>query len=195
MSTAIHRLVLFLLCNLFYIAGCSADLPQAPTNQLIKGSFTITTEWQTIKFKKPLKTLPHIQRLELLLSMDKYEPVDDIGQSEYDIIGDSYLSIANNIPIRLEVIFIDSKGYEYEATKKAVGFGKTKEGAYHFLAYGTNPNKDKFYFAENIEFTAVKIKANTKFNLEHLFWHTPYYYKAPHDTWDDINQSEIVILK
>ncbi len=113
--------------SLLIATGCSADLPQAPTNQIIKGPFTITTEWQTIKFDQPLKTLPHIQRLETLLDMDNYEPVYNIGESEYNIIGHSYLSRVDNIPIRAEIIFIDSKGDEYIATKNVLGSGARKK--------------------------------------------------------------------
>lgn len=192
MIPTISRRWTFLLFCLLISSGCSAGLPQAPTDQLIKGPFFITTKWQTIKFDKPLKTLPHIQRFEILLNMNRYEAVNDIGQSEYDVIGDSYLSTENNIPLRPEVIFIDNKNYEYRATKKAVGFDKVESKEYHFLAYGTNANKGEFYFSEKIEFVAVKIKANIDFKVEGFFWYSPTYYRKPKKTWNDATPSKIV---
>lgn len=194
MITTICRLFLFLLCSLFYIAGCSAELPQAPTSQLIKGPFTITTEWQTIEFAKPLKTSPHIQYLDFILDKNLYEPVD-IQEDEFHIVSYGYRKIGENRPIELEVILVNENKKKFRSVLGGSGTVVTKSGEYNNLSYGTNVDKGKFFYPKDTNFLYVKVRSNTEIKVEHLSWTALFYYQSTNNTWDDIHSSEIVVLK
>jgi len=178
------------------VSGCSAqNVPQAPTDQLIKGAFDITTEWQTIVLDKPLETLPHSQQFEVLLNVDQHMPSNDSGINEFDIISGSFKRIADDVILNPSVILVDDQGHEFRATVISVGFRKTKLGTYHFLGYGINPKKGKFYFPKEAKFVAVKVKANTAMKVEHFYWVASQYYQAPNDKWEDTPPSKILSLK
>ncbi|MGH1440792.1 MAG: hypothetical protein ACRBBR_11810 [Cellvibrionaceae bacterium] len=195
MMAIVNRLGSALWFSLLIATGCSADLPQAaPTDQIIKGPFTITAEWQTITFDEPLNTIPHIQFLELLLDKALYEPVENMKEDEFHIISSGYKKIGENQPVKVAIILVDNEGKEFRTLLGGSGFRQTELGVYNNLSYGTNADKGKFIYPKNTKFTALRIKANEKIRIEHLAWYAPYYYQSPNDTWKDVKQSEIVLF-
>ncbi len=179
---------------LLLITGCSAqNVPQAPTNQLIKGPFQLTTDWQTISLDKPLIVLPHSHSLKLLLG-EQYQPIETIKTDNFYTMSHGYKHVTTNEAIKPEVILIDRSGKEFQAVMEAVGWRTTTLGDYHFLGYSTNSRQGKFFFPRGTEFVAVKLKANVAVTVQHLNWDAARYYQAPNHQWSDIHPSEIVTL-
>lgn len=195
MMAAVNRLGSALWFSLLIATGCSADLPQAPTNQLIEGPLSVTTEWQTLILEKPLKTLPHIQRMELLFETDPYGLSDYSNLNDSYIISSAYKHSNKDIFLLPNVILIDKSGSEFKATMKAIGNREIKGENYSFLGYGLNSDKDQAYFSQEIEFVKIKYKANIDFKLSYLYWVAPRYYQAPKDTWKSVNKSKIFHLE
>lgn len=185
-----------LLLTLSVVSGCFArTAQQAPTDQLIRGGITITSEWQTITLDNPLKTLPLVQMLQFFLDEKQYKFIDNVERSEFHAIDASYSSIKDNKAIKLSVILIDKDGNTFRPSMISTGQRKTTLGVYHYLAYGVNPTKTgKFYYPENVEFVAIKVKSDTNVRAEHMAWQAPYFYQAPDKKWDAVNPSEIVTL-
>ena len=195
----------FLVCICSWLAllliplatsGCFADqgVPDAPTDQLIRGPFTIGPEWQTIKFDKPLSTLPHIQHIVMLLDNDAYEYLPDAPPSEFNTVYAGFKQVSTNTMITPELIFIDTEQREFRSTNASLAVGNTLVGEpLQALSYGINPRKaGKFYFPKDVEFIALKVKSNVTMRVEHFSWRAPYYYRSPGDTWDDVSPSEIL---
>ncbi|MGH1487169.1 MAG: hypothetical protein ACRBCI_13225 [Cellvibrionaceae bacterium] len=186
-----------LLISLILVSGCFADnnIPQAPANQLIKGQFTIDTEWKTIELDKPLTALPHIQRVEILLDEDGYVKVGNVSKDEFNIMNSGYKQVATDAIIRPELILIDDQGKEFRATMKSIGYREVDSEFYNFLSYGTNSNKNIFYFPKDAEFVAIKLRSNVVVQAEYLYWVAPYYSRNVAKTWEDVKASKILDLK
>jgi hypothetical protein len=186
-----------LLVSLTLMSGCFADnsIPQAPTNQLIKGPFTIGPEWQTITPDKPLATLPHIQTIDLLLNPEEYQGVDITKNDEFNILNASYKQGSTGVIIHPEIILIDDQEREFRGVMKSTGYREVDDQLYNFLAYGTNSTKNIFYFPTNTKFVAIKLRTNVTMKIEHLSWVAPYYYKNPAKKWEDVNPSKILDFK
>ncbi len=163
-------------------------------NQLIKGPFQITTKWQVISLKKPLKVLPHIHTFNLLLG-DEYTPTENISLSEFYINSFGYKHYLTNQIIKPEVILVNQSGKEFQASMSVTGWRETPKGKYNFMGYATNPDQGKFFFPKGTEFVAIKLKANVAVTIQHLQWEAARYYQAPNHQWSDIPPSEIVTLQ
>ena len=189
------RLSLILLFTLVSGLACSAGLwPTAPTDQIIQGPFTLTTDWQTITFKKPLKTIPHIQYLKLLLDPDQYRSIDNI-RDDFNVTLSNYTKIGENKPIQLSAVFVDQYGRQFRPIFSVIGIGPTDLGVYKNIGFGPNSDQGKFYYPKDNEIVALKIKANMVFRVEHLSWTASNYYQRPNKTWADVHASEIVEFK
>ncbi|MBX2807714.1 MAG: hypothetical protein KTR20_03700 [Cellvibrionaceae bacterium] len=184
-----------MLISLFIITACSTEIvPQASTNQFIKGPFNLTTEWQTFRLDKPLETLPHVQILYLFLD-DDYQNINDIEPTEFYITNYGYKYHSTNLAIKPEIILIDSNGREFPSYAKMIGWYKTPEGDYNFLGFGTNPNNGKFNYPKGTEIVAIKARANSPVTAPHLGWYAPWYFQNPKKTWKDVHASEVVSLE
>ena len=53
------------LSVLLSCTACS-DSTNSPSDQIIDGPFSVTTQWQELNLKKPLKSAPYIQHIQLL---------------------------------------------------------------------------------------------------------------------------------
>ena len=189
----LSKLLFFI--SFFILLGCTGEeFPEDPNNQLVKGPFSITTEWQIIELQQPLKTSPHVQSLDILLDMDKYENVEGLPLSQYRALDFGYKRIDDSQIVKPEVILIDQKKKEYRATFDVTGVRYTKLGNYLFLGYGTS-GKGKYYFSKETEFIAIKIRANTEMMAEHLNWMAAGFFKWPDRTWEDIHPSKIVDIE
>jgi hypothetical protein len=187
-----------LLVSLTLVSGCfSANntVPQAPTNQLIKGPFTIGPEWQTITLDKALETVPHIQDLQLLLNVDNYKKVNGIGKSDFDIVGSSYEQASTGKIIKPELILIDNQSREFRATISSLGYREIDNTLYNLLSFGTNSDKGVFYFPKNTKFISLKLRSNLKLQVEGLYWVAPYYFRNPSKKWEDAKPSKILDIK
>ncbi|MGH1487167.1 MAG: hypothetical protein ACRBCI_13215 [Cellvibrionaceae bacterium] len=183
----INALVLSLVCS-------AQIVPKDPNNQLIEGPFSITPEWQTIKFSNPLKSSPYIQTLEVLLKIDDYENIEGLELSQYRISYYGYKRVADSMVVKPEVILVDQKNREYRATFNVTGASYTPLGNYYLLGYGV-PGQGEYYFPQETKFVAVKIRANVEVKVEHLQWIASGYFKAPERTWADIHPNDIVDIK
>jgi hypothetical protein len=187
----------FLSLILLLLAGCSAESSTkvSPADQMIQGAFQLTPEWQEINLESPLRTLPHVQELQVLLDMSHHEPVENSGMKPFDIIGHpfSYKSKEEGITFKPEVVLVTDKGNEFKAGVISNGVQKTQYGTYYFLGYGISDDS-KLYFPKDAEFVLIKVKANTGIRVEHLHWTAARYYQAPNDTWENVLPSKVVTI-
>ncbi len=188
-----------LLCSLLLIifaSSCSAQ-DTAPTDQLIKGPFYITTEWQKFPLDKPLKVIPHIQTLEVLLNINQYNFFDNPEElnTKYSIMSDRFKRVSDGKITQPEIILIDSKNREYRTVFHTIGTAFTKEGDFKSLGFGTNVEIRKFYYPKDAIFHSIKIRANTQMTIDNFRWIARYFNRAPNYTWDDISASEIATLE
>lgn len=188
-----HALIIF--ATLLGVA-CSAQNKVAPVDQLIEGPFDITSSWQRIDFKKPLKTIPHVQSLNILLDTKKYKHVKaGVKNSNYSIMLDRYQSLIDGQNVEPEIILIDKIGREFKPLHTSIGVRYTSLGDYFFLGFGLSTRKGFFYYPKDVEFVAIKIRANTSVKVEHLYWIASRYYQAPNDTWNDVDPKKIIDIK
>ncbi len=187
-----------LLCSLFLIilvSSCSAQ-DTSPTDQLIKGPFNVTTEWQVFQLDKPLETAPHSIKLEALFSVDQYKFVDtDEPNTPYSIMSDRLMRLSDSKITQPEVILVDSKGREFRPLFRSIATAYTDLGDFKALGFGTNTDMGKFYYPKDVVFTAVKLKSNIAMSINYLRWVAYHYYQAPNHTWSDVLPSEIVTLQ
>ncbi|MGH1487489.1 MAG: hypothetical protein ACRBCI_14840 [Cellvibrionaceae bacterium] len=189
------RKLLILFAALTLSLGCSAQkVPKDPNNQLIEGPFSITTEWQTIKFDKPLKSSPHIQSLDILLDIDKYELVEGLSMSEYRVLDLSYKRLKDSVIVKPEVVLVDQQAREYRVTFDAIGTRYTKLGDYFFLGYGTSDD-ERYYFPKDAEFVSIRVRANKAMTVTHLNWIAAGYFKRPDRKWDEVHPSKIISIE
>ncbi|MGH1487385.1 MAG: hypothetical protein ACRBCI_14315 [Cellvibrionaceae bacterium] len=178
-----------------FVSACSAQ-DAAPTDQLIEGPFNITTEWQTIPLEKPLKTLPHVQTLEVLLDVEQYEFIEttEVG-SENSIMSGRFKRLQDNMITHPDIILVTDTGSEFQPVHRSIGLAYTKKGDLRSLGFGTNPDKGKFYYPHDVKFVALKVKSNVSMTINHFRWIARHYYQAPNDKWEDVDKSKIVNLK
>ena len=189
MMKACSRTLQFAFLSVLLVISCSAQTT-APTDQLLKGPFEFTTEWQTIELTKPLDTLPHIQLLEILLNVEEYEYYKNVPVSENRIISGSFVKLNGETAIKPEVMLVEKSGIEYITTYQSIGTAFTAQGNYRALGYGASASA--FYFPRDAKFIKIKIRSNIAFQAEYLSWIAPGYEKWPDRKWDDIDSSKIV---
>ena len=195
MIKPVYCQVVLVIAALFEVA-CSAQEKNAPTDQLIAGPFTITSEWQIITFGKPLKTIPHVQSLQILLPQNEYERVNlDIKGLRYGEMSGRFKRISDNAVIQLEVVLMTSDGYEYKLLLDSLGWRDIENAGYKFLGYNTDTVAGKFYYPKGVEFISMKIRSNIDVDISHLSWSASNYYQAPNDTWDNIKPSKIITFE
>ena len=95
----------FLILNsLLAVTSCSAQrLEHAPTDRFLKGPFLINTDWQTLRFEKPLKTFPLVQGLDIDIDSEQYTNID-IPENNYRAIDSTFIGNTDKSELKLEVI-------------------------------------------------------------------------------------------
>lgn len=176
--------------------SCQADsYSKAPTDQIIEGPFAVTTEWQTIKINPPLRTLPYVQELNLLIDHSLYTLAPDVPVTEYANTGTGFYLKDTDTVVTPQVIFINQHDKEFQVTFTSAGSYTTNAGAYKAMGFGLNTDTGKYYFDKDTEISAIKIKANVKMRVEHLQWISVHHYMNPNRRWDDAAPSKIQVFE
>ena len=188
----VAQYLVFIFCTL-WVTACSAN-GGSPVDQLLKGPFKITDEWQTIQLDKPLETLPYVQFLDVLINMDDYEYKHISGTSDdpYRLMLDSFHKVSDSELIDIEIILVAASGKEFHTTYKSSGSTELHGKYYNHLGFGTNPNLGKFYYPKDIKIAALKIRSNVSMVAEFFWWHAYKYDMVKRQSWEDADPSKIV---
>ena len=188
------RTAFFCLICLISLSGCSSH-NKAPTDQLIEGPFNITETWQTINLEKPLTVLPQLHYIQLLLAPNSFVQTENVPVDEFNVSRYGYRLSNNQQPIYVSVILVNRQGKEFRPADSGYGTIRNPLGTFKFLMFSPNSNQDKFYYPKDTEITAIKVKANIPFRVEHLSWSAFYYHRNPHAKWSELDPTEIVMFE
>lgn len=190
-----------LALSLFYVLtamgfSCSAQ-QNSPTDKLIKGPFGITTEWQDITFQQALESAPQAQSFLLLSCNGEYDFIkQEDGIKDYFLNPYRFRRIIDKRVIEPNVILNDGKN-DYRLTFTSNGVyhsGEAKDCLY--IGYKLkSEDQQRRFIPENTQFISAKIQANTKTNIDSLYWLAPYYSRHPDRTWSNIPPSKIIEME
>ncbi|AJQ96050.1 hypothetical Protein YC6258_04014 [Gynuella sunshinyii YC6258] len=163
-------------------------------DQLIKGPFKITDEWQTIRLDKPLETIPYMLSFDVLIDMDEYEykHIEGTPDDPHRLMFDSFYKMPNGDLIYMEIILVAISGEQFHTIYNTIGSTEVRGKSYKYLGFGTNPDLGKFYYPEGIEIVALKIRSNVPMIAEYFDWNVFGYEIAKKQTWADVDPTEIV---
>ncbi|AJQ96096.1 hypothetical protein [Gynuella sunshinyii] len=163
-------------------------------DQILKGPFKITDEWQTIQLDKPLETLPYVQFLDVLINMDDYEykHIEGTPDDPYRLMFDSFYKVSGSELIDIEIILVAASGKEFHTTYSAFGSTELYGKYYNHLGFGTNTDLGKFYYPQGIKIAALKIRSNVSMVVEFFWWHAYKYDMVKRQSWEDADPSKIV---
>jgi hypothetical protein len=187
----------YILAYLFFVAittACSGDdgYKKSPSERVITGPFEFSQEWQEIPFDPPLEAIPHFQELTMLVS-DEYKHMEVTPSETYDYPY-AFTNSTTGDPIKLEVILKNDKGEQYLTTPTSgvIGWRKIDQGAFSFIGYAGKGGSGQYFYRKGTKIVSAKVRSNTKVSVEHLYWSTWDYWKAPERTWDDVKPSEVI---
>lgn len=177
--------------------SCSAQ-DHSSADQLIKGPIEITTEWQTIPFEKPLRAAPYIQYLQFLSCNNQYNFIE-VGppdKEQYILMSDRFKRIADKQIIELEVIASDGKNdYRLFYSTNGYDYGGPAQGC-KYVGYSLRGNElMKLTLPEGTQFISIKVRANVKMAIDHLYWVAPDYERSPNKKWSDLHSSRVIDMK
>lgn len=181
--------------SLLLATSCWAQ-SNSPADQLIKGSFAISKDWNTIRFYKPLESTPHTQSFQLLFCNNQMDFInlrpDEVRTPENS--GDFKRTIDNKI-LELEVIVHNGKK-EYHLPQTSNGSYYAGKGAgCLFIGYRLEGKDMEIFLPQGTRFFFAKIRANIPITIDRLYWTASYYERSPNRKWSDIHPSRIIDIK
>lgn len=165
------RALLLLLTALLAGCGNGYDFPE---DRRIDGPFQITTDWQTIRFDRPLRiNREGLQALHIVVDQELYDP-NNIYDLE-DKANHFNLRRTDGVLVRPEVVLIGDNGQEltvFPISNMGLYSGGLTIGFSTYIDHHT-PSPP---FPEGIKsFQAVRVRSNEPFEALYLRWRMNYH--------------------